>query len=126
MKHAGNTQSITTVISYFTGYNDDARVDISAIHAPAIAEEVTEFNKMATELETLGTERAALGLQIDEEIKKLKKGHPKSAELIHLHSQAELLTLAISDIKEQIYQLRAALRVMKFEGVKENSNRFFN
>ncbi len=114
--------AITTVVSYFTGYNDDARVDISAIHAPGVAEDVTEFNKLATALETLGAERAALGLQVDEEVKKLPKGHPKSAELIHLHSQAELLSLQIIDIKEQIYQLRAALRVMKFEGVKENDS----
>ncbi len=114
--------TITTLVSYFTGYNKDVKVDVSAIHAPALAERITEFNHSAKQLETLGKERAALGLEIDEEHKKLPKGHGKSAQLIQKQSQAELLALEINDIKEHIQESRAELRTMKFAGVEENES----
>ena len=113
--------AIATVISYFTGFNNDVRIDVSAIHAPAIKEKISEFNHTAKELEVLGAERAALGLQVDEEIKKLPKGHGKSVELIQLQSQTELLGLKINEAKHHSYLLRTELRNMKFEGVKENN-----
>ncbi len=114
--------TITTLISYFTGYNNDVRVDVSAIHDPVINERITEFNDSVHKLETLGAERAALGLQVDEELKKMPKGHGKTAELIHLQGQAELLSIEINEIKEHIQAARAELRVMKFVGIKENES----
>ena len=114
--------AIATLISYFTGYNNDAKVDISAIHSPVLAEKIAEFNQAALELDTLGAERTALGLQIDEEIKRLPKGHAKSVELIQMQSQAELLGLKISEAKEHCHVLRSELRLMKFAGAKENDS----
>lgn len=114
--------AITTVISYFTGFNNDARVDSSAIHAPAIAEKITQFNHSITGIESLGTERAALGLQMDDEIKRSKNGHGKSVELIQLQSQTELIGLKINETKHHSYLLRTELRAMKFEGVKTDES----
>jgi anti-anti-sigma factor len=114
--------AIATVISYFTGYNNDARVDISAIHAPSVIEKITEFNDTAKELDALGAERTALSQQVEEESKKLKNGHGKSVELIQLQSQAELLALKINESKHHSHLLRTELRSMKFEGVKENDS----
>jgi len=116
--------AITTVISYFTGFNNDVRVDLSAINLPTIAEKITDFNHSAKELETLGAERTALGLQIDEEMKKLKEGHGnnKSAELIQLQSQSELLTLKINEAKHHSHLLRTDLRAYKFEGAGEGDS----
>jgi sulfate permease, SulP family len=115
--------SITTLISYFTGFNNDAKVDISAIHYPALIEKIAEFNQTATELDTLGNERSALGLQMDEEVKKLKTGHGgKSVELIQMQSEAELLTLKIDEVKEHIHVIRTELRTLKFEGLKEGDS----
>ncbi|GAB6190261.1 SulP family inorganic anion transporter [Desulfocastanea catecholica] len=112
--------AIATLISYFTGYNNDARVDISAIHSPAAAEKIIEFNRSATESSVLGEERTALGLRIEEELQKLPNGHGKSIELIELQSQAELLGLKIAEAKHHSYLLRAELRSLQFAGVKEN------
>jgi anti-anti-sigma factor len=114
--------AIATLISYFTGYNNDARVDISAIHNPVVAEKIAEFNSSATESNVLGEERTALGVQIDEELKKVSKGHGKSIELIELQSKAELLALKISDAKHHGHLLRTELRSMKFAGVQENDS----
>jgi len=115
--------TITTVISFFTDFNNDAKVDVSAINSPAIVEKISKFNSLATELESLGAERTALGVQIDEELKKLeKKGHGKSVELIQLQSQTELLTLKIDEAKEHIHLLRTELRSVKFAGVQQQNN----
>ncbi len=112
--------AIATVISYFTGFNNDVRVDASAIHAPAIEEKISEFNHTVKDLEALGAERAALGMQVDEEKKNLPKGHGKSVELIELQSRMELLGIKINEAKHHSHLLRTELRSMKFEGVKEN------
>lgn len=112
--------AIATLISYFTGYNNDARVDISAIHSPAAAEKITEFNRSATESNVLGEERTALSLRIEEELQKLPNGHGKSIELIQLQSRAELLALKINEAKHHSYLLRTELRSMKFAGVQDN------
>jgi anti-anti-sigma factor len=114
--------AIATVISYFTDYNNDARVDISAIHAPGVIEKITEFNDTAKEIDILGAERTALGQQVEEELKKLKNGHGKSVELIQLQSQTELLALKINEAKHHSHLLRTELRSIKFEGARENDS----
>jgi len=114
--------AIATVISYFTDYNNDARVDISAIHAPGVDEKITEFNDTAREIDTLGAERTALGQQVEEELKKLKNGHGKSVELIQLQSQTELLALKINEAKHHSHLLRTELRSVKFAGARENDS----
>lgn len=117
--------AITTIVSYFTHFNNDTRVDVSAIQIPALAQTITDFNHSVTEIENLGTERAAIGLQVDEELKELKKSHGKSAELIQLQSQVELLTLKIDDAKHHSHLLRTELRSLKLESVKENNSYVF-
>ncbi|MGB3209911.1 MAG: SulP family inorganic anion transporter [Desulforhopalus sp.] len=114
--------AITTLISYFTGFNNDAKVDVSAIQVPAISDTIKKFNHSVTEIESIGNQRADIGLLVDDELKKASKGHGKSAELIQLQSEVELLTLRISDAKHHSHLLRTELRAMKFEGVKENDS----
>src|SRR5210317_259823 len=80
--------AITTVLSYFTGFNKDEFVNISAINQNGISDKITEFNHAVNEINTLGDERAATGIQIDEELKK-ESGHgtSKSIALIRLESK---------------------------------------
>ena len=114
--------TITTLISFFTGYNNDAKIDVSSIQAPTVAEKISAFNRLTDELSSLSAERTAIGLQADEEVKKLPEGHGKSVELIQLQSQTELLTLKINDVKKRIHLLRTELRTMKFEGAKNKDS----
>ncbi|MCP4339465.1 MAG: SulP family inorganic anion transporter [Desulfobulbaceae bacterium] len=114
--------AITTLVSYFTSFNNDIRVDVSAIQIPSLEQTITDFNHSVTEIETLGTERAAIGLQIDDELKALKSGHGKSPELIQLQSQVELLTLKINDAKHHSHLLRTELRFLKLESVKKDDS----
>lgn len=112
--------AITTVVSYFTSFNNDAKVEVSAIQLPGLEQKVQDFSHSVNEIETLGTERADIGIAVDEEIKRLKKSHGKSAELIQLQSQVELLTLKVDEAKHHSHLLRSELRLLKFEAVKKD------
>ncbi len=62
--------AITTVVSYFTGFNKDAYVDISAVKMPGLAAKAVEFNAAVEQIETLGLARADTGIKLDEELNK--------------------------------------------------------
>jgi len=116
--------AITTVISYFTGYNKDAFVDISAIKIAGLQEKVAAFNESVKEVKTMGEERAALGLNVDEELKNIKeKGHgTTSIELIKLKGDVEILTAKMDEEKNHASVIRGEIRKMKFEAVKNGEN----
>jgi len=114
--------AITTVVSYFTSFNNDVRVNVTAIEIPTLAQTITDFNHSVTEIENLGTERASIGLQVDDELKAVKGGHGKSPELIQLQSQVELLTLKINDAKHHSHLLRSELRSIKLESIKKDDS----
>lgn len=113
---------ITTIISYFTGFNNDAKVDITAIQHPVILEKITAFNQSVAEIDSLGNQRATIGLQIEEELKEMQDGHGKTPKLIQLQSQVELLNLEMNEAKHHSHLLRTELRSFKFEGFKENDS----
>ena len=111
--------AITTVISFFTGFSNDAFVDVSAINQNGISEKITKFNHAVTEINTLGEERAATGIQIDEELKKENgHGNGKPIELIELESKRDILTSRMDEAKNHAHLIRKDLRHMKFEAVK--------
>jgi len=118
--------AITTVISYFTAFNNDAYVDVSVINQNGISEKIPEFNHAVNEINKLGEERAATGIQIDEEIKKGgAHGNAKSIELIELESKRDILTSRMNEAKNHAHLIRKDLRHMKFEAVKNGENYAF-
>lgn len=117
--------AITTIISYFTHFNNDARVDVSAINEPGLAEKIAAFNHSVEQIEFLGNKRAETGVQVDEELKNSSK--KQTALLIDLQSQVANLSLQISEMKHESHLIRKELRGLKFEAVKENdSYTFYN
>ncbi len=114
--------AITTIVSYFSSFNNDTRADVSAIQLPGLAEKMAMFNQSVGQIENLGNQRAGLGLQVDDE---LKKSHKTSKELINLKSEVELFTLRIGEEKHKSHLLRTEMRAMKFEAVKEGDNYTF-
>ena len=112
--------AITTVISYFTGFNRDAYVDVSAMKLPGFAEKVSEFNHSVDEIKRLGTERAALGPAIDAEIARQEEEHGgASVKLIELQSEVEVDTVLLNQAKQHSSDIRTEFRYMKFDAVKE-------
>lgn len=119
--------AITTVISYFIGFNKDAKVDVSQVQLPGLAEKIEAFNHTVATIDTLGQTRANIGLQVDEEKARLKEGHGAaiSSELISLEGKVKVLTLQINEAKEESHLLRTELRALKFEGLQENDQYTF-
>jgi SulP family sulfate permease len=113
--------AITTVISFFSGFNKDAYVDVSAVKVGGFEEKIIEYNHSVDEIERIGTERANLGPVIDEEIAHQKEaGHGGgSIELIKLKSQVDMLTLQLNEAKQYSSDIRTEFRYMKFNAVKE-------
>ncbi len=117
---------ITTVISYFTGFNNDAVVDVSALKDPAIAEQIHEFNAATAMIEEHGGNRADLGNALDELKKTESGGHGgSSVELIKMASEIDILTAHMDHAKEEAHLLRKDLRHLKFKSVKEGDNYTF-
>jgi len=110
--------AITTILSYFTGFNKDAFVDVSAMKAPGLAEKITEFNSVVTDIKSLGEERAAVGLEVDKEKQQENTGHGQSIALINLESQIAILTSEMAELKHKASSIREELRYMKFEAVE--------
>ena len=112
--------AITTVISYFTGFNNDKYIDVSAMRAPGFEEKIAAFNHSVEEIERIGAERAKLGPLVDEAIAREKQAHGGgSVELIKLKSQVAMLTLQLDEAKQHSSDLRTEFRYMKFAAVKE-------
>ena len=118
--------AITTLISYFTGFNNDASVDISAIKAPGIEEKINEFNHSTVLIQKHGQERADLGKVIDELRKAESDGHGgPSVEVVKIEGDVKILTAHMDHAKEEAHLLRKDLRYMKFEAVTDGDNYTF-
>jgi len=117
---------ITTVISYFTGFNNDATVNISAIQAPGFSEQVHKFNQATNLIETHGKERANLGNAADELRNGDTGGHGgPSIELIKVESEIAMLTNHMDHAKEEAHLYRKDLRHLKFEAVQNGEDYTF-
>jgi len=112
---------ITTLLSYFTGFKNDATVDVASIQAPGIEEKIHDFNKATALINEHGQNRAALGNEVDD-LKKAESGSGHggpSVNLIQLEAQVATLTAYMDHAKEEAHLLRKDLRHLKFEAVKD-------
>ena len=112
--------AITTIISYFTGFNDDVHVPASAFKSSVIADKVEAFNHSVQQINSLGTERAAAGEALDAELKNQTRGHGNSIEAINIESKIAILTVKIDDAKHHSHLIRTDLRNMKFAAETKN------
>jgi MFS superfamily sulfate permease-like transporter len=118
--------AVTTLISYFTGFNNDTSVDISALKAPGIEEKISEFNEATELIQKHGQERADLGKVIDELRKAESDGHGgPSVEVVKIEGDVKILTAHMDHAKEEAHLLRKDLRDMKFEAVRDGNNYTF-
>lgn len=117
--------AITTIISYFTGFNDDRRTSVSSFVSSGISKKIIDFNKTIEEIQALGNERAAAGNLLDEEIRKQHGDHGKSIEQIHIESRIAILTHRIEEVKHRSHLLREDLRSLKFAKKKDSSKNLF-
>jgi SulP family sulfate permease len=110
--------ALTTVISLLTGFNNDAHVDVSKVNLDGFSNKIEVFNNAVAEIETLGHERASMGLAVDEQKKLEVAGHGKSMELIQLEAKVAMLTAQMNQAKHHAHLSRTELRGMKFEAAE--------
>ncbi len=116
--------ALTTIVSYFIGFNKDANVPVSAFQIPELTEMVETFNHATNEITALGQERAALGKELDE-AKKTRTGHGISMEEVELQSQIDLLTIKMDEAKHHAHEVRYELRHLKFEAMEDGDSYTF-
>lgn len=116
---------ITTLISYFTGYNKDAAVAVSAVQMPGLEERITEFNHAVKQINDFGDARAGLGKTLDELRKEKSHGMGKSLELIEKETEVHILTSRMDTAKYKAQEIRSELRNLKFEAVKDGESYLF-
>lgn len=116
---------VTTLISYFSGFNKDAVVDVSAIRMHGMEEKITSFNHVIALIQERGQQRAEIGNTLDDLRKAEKSSHRPSFEEIQLKGEINLLTVHLEDAKEEVHELRYELRHMKFEAVKDGEHTVF-
>lgn len=105
---------ITTIISYFTGFNKDAHIPAQAIRDTGIVQKIDEYNAAVLEIESKSEQRAGLAATVEEEERRLHEAHlHKSSELVMLQSEVEILNLKLADAKQLASVLRESLRKVK-------------
>lgn len=116
--------AVTTLISIFTGYNNDASVDVSSIQMNGLPEKIVEFNHAVADIQALGEQRANFGKKVDEQKKHdAESGHgSKSVDLIKLEAEVAMLTSRMDAARHHAHLLRTDLRGMKFEAVKSGED----
>jgi anti-anti-sigma factor len=109
---------VTTLISYFTGFNRDAHVDVSSFKAPFVRDQLTKFNNILASMASLGEERKKISLTLDKET--------NAVEVIKLKSQLQLLAVHMAEQKAELSKIRGDLRQLKFDALEsKNTYSFF-
>ncbi len=109
---------ITTLLSYFTHFNNDASVPAGAIHVDGIEKTMTEFNQAIMAIKEKGDERTRIGKEVDT-LQAEHGSHGASIELIKAKHEVDILTAEMEEAKIHSEDLRYELRHMKLEAVKE-------
>ena len=103
---------VTTVISWASGFEHNAGVDISAIDSAKCQSLIKEFNRAVTALEPLAEQRSEVNKAMD----KAKSVHDTIGVLDAEHD-ASVLRIKIDRLKHEAHVYREQIRHFLFEGV---------
>ncbi|MDD3813965.1 MAG: SulP family inorganic anion transporter [Desulfocapsaceae bacterium] len=115
---------ITTLLSYFTHFNNDASVPTEAIHVDGIEKTISEFNKAIIAIKEKGDERTQMGKEVDT-LQAEHRTHGAAIELIKAKHEVDILTAEIEEAQTHAQDLRYELRHLKLEAVKEGEQSTF-
>ena len=106
---------ITTLLSWATGFNHDAIVNVSSIQDTHAQNLITEFNKSVVGIENLAVKRTEIAALEDKA--KLNKDQIGFYDAEHdLH----VVNYQVNVLKHKSHELRAELRSMLFSGVEQS------
>jgi MFS superfamily sulfate permease-like transporter len=108
--------AITTVISWATGYEHNAKVPLSAIQSERVQTLIKTFNSGVAEMEQLGKDRTTLTARLTEAE---EKQGPHAREVLDLKHEITVLSTRMDQLKIKTREDRAALRKTLFAGVED-------
>ncbi|CCO25317.1 SulP family inorganic anion transporter [Maridesulfovibrio hydrothermalis] len=106
---------ITTLLSWATGFNHDARVDIAAIQDKEAQTLINEFNKTVVGIEALAVKRTAIAALEDK-----AKADKNQIGYYDAEHDIAVVNYQVKLLKHKSHELRAALRSILFSGVKQS------
>lgn len=113
---------VCTLISWATGFNRDAKIDISAIKDASVVQDIAEFNKSVKEVKNAADKKIAL-------VTEKEKAHEAGDRIkeLELDHQAAVTEYASSQAKARVAEIRAKLRFHLLAGEEsgETLNAFF-
>jgi len=114
--------SLTTVISWAIGFEQDVKVDMTKISSPKTQELIAAFNKTLDETSVLAKERTEITLLAEE----AQKNHDKIG-LLDIKRDEAVLNVKIEELKAKEASLRKELRNMFFIAEKQpdGSSKFY-
>ncbi|MFK5954105.1 MAG: SulP family inorganic anion transporter [Desulfobacterium sp.] len=115
---------VTTVLSYFTHFNNDTFVPITQIKNPEIVKTLNEFNHEIAQIETLGEARAILNneMKAAKEESKANGDHVISDREIDINHQLAVLQSKIDHTKAMAHEKREMLRLIHFSAAKDSGD----
>ena len=105
---------ITTLISYFTGFQHNKNIDISNIQHPDIRTMMKDFNRLVAIIPARAKERTHAGKAMD--------AADKNQDIIGVmdaEHDINVLTINMAKIHHDIHNVRHDIRNMLFEGVRQ-------
>ncbi|MBL7191680.1 SulP family inorganic anion transporter [bacterium] len=114
---------VTTLISYFTGFENNRIISLDKIKSQDITSLIEQFNSEIKEIEELGLQLT----DIAEEIQQAKKQYgSESEELLRLKTQASMINIRKTERKKKILFLKNRLRDFSLaEVITQNSDTIF-
>ncbi len=106
---------VSTLLSFFTGFNKDHSVSIKGIESEEIRNMVQEFNYTNAKENVMNKRRVLLGKELDEVARK-EGAHAASA--LQIKHKIALQNVEIVFMKENQEELRERLRRVRFQAVE--------
>lgn len=113
--------AVTTVISWATGFQHDAKVPINAIENPDAQALIERFNRTVEAIPPIAEKRA----QAYKALEEVQQSHDMVSVLEREHA-VNILSIEMAQLKKESQDYREQIRSMLFAGIPENGGvRFF-
>ena len=105
---------VTTLISWLTGFQHNATVNINAIQSTEVKEMITEFNHSVAIIPTLAEKRTENNKALD-----VASKNKDIIGVLDAEHEINVLTINMARVNHDIHDIRTAIRDLLFEGVSQ-------
>ena len=112
--------ALTTVISWATGFEHNAKVALTDIESPEVRQLAMDFNADIRAISMLGAKRAEINSKI---LKARKTNENASPEVLSLEHERSLISLQMNELEQLSHEKRVTLRSFLFSAIEDNEGR---